>query len=145
MIEAVGEEFWPKYFSQLRDRLLPGGLAGIQAITIQDKLFPSYRREVDFIKRYIFPGSNIPSVPVLQDAARELALEQVEDITPHYAETLKRWRENFLARWERIGALGFSEEFRRLWKFYFCYCEGGFRERLLGDVQMVFVRGAAPA
>jgi cyclopropane-fatty-acyl-phospholipid synthase len=143
MIEAVGHRFYRTFFRKCVELLAPGGRMALQAITIDPRYYDRARREVDFIKRYIFPGSNIPSVPVLQHAARDLALEHVEDITPHYAETLKRWRENFLARWERIRALGFSEEFRRLWEFYFCYCEGGFRERLLGDVQMVFVNSGA--
>lgn len=118
----------------------------LQSITIDPRYYHQARREVDFIKRYIFPGANIPSVPVLRNAAEHragLSLLHLEDITPHYAETLKRWRENFLARWDRLKELGFSEEFRRLWEFYFCYCEGGFRERFLGDVQMVFARSAS--
>jgi len=145
MIEAVGHRFYRGFFRKCTDLLKPGGQMALQAITIDPQHYHQARREVDFIKRYIFPGANIPSVPVLRHAAEQragLSLLHLEDITPHYAETLKRWRENFLARWDRLRALGFSEEFRRLWEFYFCYCEGGFRERFLGDVQMVFARSA---
>jgi cyclopropane-fatty-acyl-phospholipid synthase len=148
MIEAVGHAFYRTFFHKCAALLKPGGRMALQAITIDPRYYDRARREVDFIKRYIFPGANIPSVPVLRDAAERnagFALLHLEDITPHYAETLKRWRENFLARWDRLRALGFSEEFRRLWEFYFCYCEGGFRERFLGDVQMVFARAEAPA
>jgi len=144
MVEAVGHRFYHAFFAKCADLLKPGGRMALQSITIDPRYYHQARREVDFIKRYIFPGANIPSVPVLRHAAERragLALLHLEDITPHYAETLKRWRENFVARWDRLRALGFSEEFRRLWEFYFCYCEGGFRERFLGDVQMVFARG----
>ncbi len=145
MIEAVGHRFYRGFFRKCAELLKPGGHMALQAITIDPRHYNQARREVDFIKRYIFPGANIPSVPVLRHAAERragLSLLHLEDITPHYAETLKRWRENFVARWDRLRALGFSEEFRRLWEFYFCYCEGGFRERFLGDVQMVFARSA---
>ena len=145
MIEAVGHRFYSGFFRKCAALLKPGGQMALQAITIDPRHYNQARREVDFIKRYIFPGANIPSVPVLRHAAERragLSLLHLEDITPHYAETLKRWRENFVARWDRLRTLGFSEEFRRLWEFYFCYCEGGFRERFLGDVQMVFTRSA---
>jgi cyclopropane-fatty-acyl-phospholipid synthase len=145
MIEAVGHRFYRGFFRKCAELLKPGGQMALQTITIDPRHYNQARREVDFIKRYIFPGANIPSVPVLRHAAERragLSLLHLEDITPHYAETLKRWRENFVARWDRLRALGFSEEFRRLWEFYFCYCEGGFRERFLGDVQMVFARSA---
>jgi cyclopropane-fatty-acyl-phospholipid synthase len=148
MIEAVGHAFYRTFFRKCAELLKPGGRMALQAITIDPRFYHRARRDVDFIKRYIFPGANIPSVPVLRDAAERragLALVHLEDITPHYAETLKRWRENFLARWDRLRCLGFSEEFRRLWEFYFCYCEGGFRERFLGDVQMLFTHHGEPA
>lgn len=148
MIEAVGHAFYRTFFRKCAELLKPGGRMALQAITIDPRFYHRARREVDFIKRYIFPGANIPSIPVLRDAAERragLALVHLEDITPHYAETLKRWRENFLARWDRLRSLGFSEEFRRLWEFYFCYCEGGFRERFLGDVQMLFTHQGQPA
>jgi cyclopropane-fatty-acyl-phospholipid synthase len=148
MIEAVGHAFYRTFFRKCAELLKPGGRMALQAITIDPRFYHRARREVDFIKRYIFPGANIPSVPILRQAAERgsgLVLVHLEDITPHYAETLKRWRENFLSRWDRLRALGFSEEFRRLWEFYFCYCEGGFRERFLGDVQLLFTHRKAPA
>lgn len=148
MIEAVGHRFYSAFFRKCAELLRPGGRMALQAITIDPRFYHRARREVDFIKRYIFPGANIPSLPVLRRAAEarsRFSLLHLEDITPHYAETLKRWRQNFAARWDRLRAQGFSEEFRRLWQFYFCYCEGGFRERFLGDVQLVFERAPATA
>jgi len=148
MIEAVGHRFYGAFFRKCAELLRPGGRMALQAITIDPRFYHRARREVDFIKRYMFPGANIPSLPVLRRAAEARArfsLLHLEDITPHYAETLKRWRLNFVARWDRLRAQGFSEEFRRLWQFYFCYCEGGFRERFLGDVQLVFERDPATA
>ncbi len=142
MVEAVGHEYLHQFFQKCAALLAPGGRMGLQSITIPDEHYNRARREIDFIKRYIFPGSCIPSLERLRTAAARAGLVLVhhEDITSHYAETLRRWRENFVARWERVSALGFSEEFRRLWEFYFAYCEGGFRERFLGDVQLAFGR-----
>ncbi|MEO5798997.1 MAG: cyclopropane-fatty-acyl-phospholipid synthase family protein [Gemmatimonadales bacterium] len=140
MIEAVGHEYYGDYFAACARLLTPGGLAAIQAITIQDRFYESARREMDFIKRYIFPGSCIPSIAALTDAARDtpLRMVQLEDLTAHYAETLLRWRETFEHNWPAIAAMGFDDEFRRLWRFYFCYCEGGFREAVIGSVQLLF-------
>ena len=145
MIEAVGHQYFQGFFETCARLLKPHGKAAIQAITIQDRFYEPARREVDFIKRYIFPGGCLTAVSVLAEAARhtDLRLVHLEDITPHYAETLLRWRNNFIANWEQIRSLGFSEEFRRLWEFYFCYCEGGFREAVLGDVQMLFAKPRA--
>jgi len=102
---------------------------------------------VDFIKRYIFPGSCIPAVSVLASAAADTDLRMVhlEDLTPHYAETLRRWRARFQASWSGIARLGFDEGFKRLWEFYFSYCEGGFEERVLGSTQITFAKPAAAA
>ena len=145
MIEAVGHHYFRTFFETCARLLKPRGKAAIQAITIQDRYYEQARREVDFIKKYIFPGSCMTAVSVLAEAARntDLRLVHLEDITPHYAETLLRWRKNFLANWDQIRALGFSEEFRRLWEFYFCYCEGGFREAVIGDVQLLFAKPRA--
>lgn len=142
MIEAVGHEYYETFFEKCAALLAPGGRMALQAITILDRYYDAARREVDFIKRYVFPGSNIPAAGRLRDAARHAGLEvqHAEEIGSHYAETLSRWRRNFLERWDRIRAMGFSDESRRLWEFYFAYCEGGFREGLLNDVQMVFAR-----
>jgi cyclopropane-fatty-acyl-phospholipid synthase len=145
MIEAVGHHYFETYFRHCADLLAPHGLAAIQAITIQDRFYESARREVDFIKRYIFPGSCIPSVSVLTGAAAptDLRLVHFDDMTPHYAETLRRWRHRFLERWEAVADLGFDDRFRRLWEFYFCYCEGGFDEAVLGSVQFLFAKPRA--
>ncbi len=140
MIEAVGHQYFHTFFQKCSDLLVPDGSMALQAITIQPRYYESARDEVDFIKRYIFPGSCIPSVPVLRTAAAatDLRFRASDDIGPHYVETLRRWRANLNTNWHRIRALGFTDQFRRLWDFYFCYCEGGFRERALGNVQMVF-------
>lgn len=140
MIEAVGHQFLNGFFRVCAEHLKPGGRFALQAITIQDHLYHSALHEVDFIKAYIFPGSFIPSRAVLAEAAgrTDLRLADQHDLTPHYAETLKHWRRNFLARRQEVMALGFDERFVRLWEFYFAYCEGGFRERVLGDVQLLY-------
>jgi cyclopropane-fatty-acyl-phospholipid synthase len=145
MIEAVGHHYFETFFERCAALLAPDGLAAIQAITIQDRYYEAARREVDFIKRYIFPGSCIPSVSVLTSAAAatDLRLVHLDDMTPDYAETLRRWRRNFLARWPDIARLGFDESFQRLWEFYFCYCEGGFDEGVLGSLQMTFAKPRA--
>ncbi len=145
MIEAVGHHYFETYFRQCARLLAPHGLAAIQAITIQDRLYESARREVDFIKKYIFPGSCIPSISALSGAAAptDLRLVHLEDLTPHYAETLRRWRARFFDRWDRIEAQGFDEHFKRIWEFYFCYCEGGFDEAVLGSIQFLFAKPEA--
>ena len=145
MIEAVGHEHHDTFFAKCADLLEPDGLAAIQSITIQDHLYESARLEVDFIKRHIFPGSCIPSRAVLRQAAERagLALVRADEIGLHYAETLRRWRANFLASRSRIMALGFNDRFQRLWDFYFCYCEGGFLERAIGNAQLTFAGPAA--
>jgi len=145
MIEAVGHQYFYRYFEQCADLLKPHGKAAIQAITIQDRYYESARREVDFIKRYIFPGSCIPAVSVLTAASAptDLRLVHLEDITPHYAETLRRWRKSFVHNWPKILSLGYDERFKRLWFFYFAYCEAGFNETVLGDVQLLFSKPRA--
>jgi len=119
MIEAVGEQFWPQYFSQLRDRLVPGGFAGIQAITIQDKFFSTYRREVDFIQRYVFPGGMLPSPQVLKSLGEKFGVPVIREriFGEDYAKTLATWRDNFRAAWPNLMPLGFDERFRRLWEY----------------------------
>jgi len=128
MIEAVGEQFWPQYFSQIRDRLLPGGLAGIQAITIQDKFFQTYRREVDFIQRYIFPGGMLPSPSILKSMGDRFGVPVIREriFGQDYAKTLATWRNNFRAAWPNLKPLGFDDRFKRLWEYYLAYCEAGF-------------------
>jgi len=138
----VGEKFWPKYFSQLRDRLLPGGLAGIQAITIQDSMFPQYRREVDFIQRYIFPGGMLPSPQILKTLGERFDLPVIREhiFGEDYAKTLATWRNNFRAAWPNLKLLGFDERFRRLWEYYLAYCEAGFLSGNIDVRQVVFAK-----
>ncbi len=129
MVEAVGERYWPVYFDTLRERLAPGGVAVVQAITIADAQFERYRRSPDFIQRFIFPGGMLPSVAALEaQAARAgLVIERAESFGASYAATLAEWRRRFLAAWPAIEPLGFDAAFRRLWEYYLCYCEAGFR------------------
>lgn len=142
MIEAVGEQFWPQYFTQLRDRLAPGGLAGIQAITIQDKFFNAYRREVDFIQRYVFPGGMLPSPQVLKSLGERFGVPVIREriFGEDYAKTLATWRDNFRAAWPSLTPLGFDERFRRLWEYYLAYCEAGFLSGNIDVRQVVFAK-----
>ena len=115
----------------------------LQAITIQDQFYESALSCVDFIQRFVFPGSFIPSVTALTNAvtrATDMKVFHLQDIGPHYATTLRKWREAFVANIEQVRALGYPEEFIRLWDFYLCYCEGGYLERQLGDIQMVLTK-----
>jgi cyclopropane-fatty-acyl-phospholipid synthase len=130
MIEAVGEAHWPHYFRLLRERLNSGGIAVIQVITIADQYFDRYRRNVDFIQRYIFPGGMLPSERIMaRECARAgLSFERVERFGSCYAKTLAHWCERFETAWPAIAALGFDERFRRMWRFYLHYCEAGFIE-----------------
>jgi cyclopropane-fatty-acyl-phospholipid synthase len=142
MIEAVGEQFWPRYFSQLRDRLLPGGLAGIQAITIQDSSFKYYRREVDFIQRYVFPGGMLPSPQILKSLGERFGVPVIREriFGQDYAKTLATWRNNFRSAWPNLTPLGFDERFRRLWEYYLAYCEAGFLSGNIDVRQVVFAK-----
>jgi cyclopropane-fatty-acyl-phospholipid synthase len=128
MIEAVGEAHWPAYFATLRDRLAPGGEAIVQAITIAPDLFERYRRKVDFIQRYIFPGGMLPTEATMAASAGEagLTFERVETFGQSYAWTLADWRMRFEAAWPEIARMGFDERFRRMWHYYLTYCEAGF-------------------
>ncbi len=147
MIEAVGHEHFETFYATCASLLKPTGRAAIQAITIAPERYDTARREVDFIKRHIFPGSCIPSLPVLHLAAgrTDLRVERVDEIGLHYAETLRRWRQALLAERERLDALGLDARFLRLWEFYFCYCEGGFLERAIGTVQIAYAMPDATA
>lgn len=143
MIEAVGHHYFDAYFKVCNDRLTPDGLAAIQAITMADYDFPEHTRSVDFIQRYIFPGSCIPSVAAMcASVARvtDLRLVHLEDIAPFYATTLRMWRERFFENLAAVRQLGYSDTFIRMWDYYLCYCEAGFTERYLGDAQMIFAK-----
>jgi cyclopropane-fatty-acyl-phospholipid synthase len=144
MIEAVGYEYLGEYFRTCCRLLRPEGLMAIQAIVMAEHRYARYLRTPDFIQRYVFPGSHIPAVSALMNAtAREtdLTLVHLEDITSHYARTLREWRARFEQSLEAVRALGYPERFIRLWTYYLCYCEAGFAERNVMDVQMVFSRG----
>jgi cyclopropane-fatty-acyl-phospholipid synthase len=143
MIEAIGYEQYKTYFAKCGELLRPGGRMLIQAITIEDERFEQYRKNVDFIQRYIFPGSCVPSEQVMRDTiaqATDMAIVSVEDIGLHYAKTLNHWRRNFFRKLDAVRALGFPQEFIRMWEFYLCYCEGGFLERTISDVLLVAER-----
>ena len=129
MMEAVGEAYWPSYFSALHDRLRPGGLAVLQAITIDEDQFDGYRRCTDFIQHYIFPGGMLPTVTEIgrQSARAGMELLSVERFGASYARTLAEWHRRFLAAWPEIERHGFDARFRRMWEYYLSYCEGGFR------------------
>ena len=143
MIEAVGHQYLTAFFRTCSRLLKDDGLMALQAITIGDQIFDRHKRSVDFIKRYIFPGSCIPSITAISNAiarATDLRIVHLEEITPHYARTLREWRRRFFANISKVRALGFSETFVRMWEYYLCYCEGGFAERYIGDVQIIFAK-----
>ena len=145
MIEAVGHEFLDTYLGIVDRMLEADGLALLQAIVIRDQDESAYRRQVDFIQRHIFPGGALPSVRGITGAlarATSLRLEDHEDLTPHYARTLREWRARFEAHLDQVRALGFDERFVRMWRWYLCYSEGGFLERTCGLVQLTL---AGPA
>ena len=143
MIEAVGHHFYNTFFQTCSRLLKDDGLMVLQAITIGDQVFDRHKRSVDFIKRYIFPGSCIPSITAISNAvagSTDLRLVHLEDITPHYARTLREWRRRFFTNIEKVREMGYSDTFIRMWEYYLCYCEGGFAERYIGDVQMLFAK-----
>jgi len=128
MFEAVGEENWPVFFGAIRDRLRSGGRAGLQIITVAEERFQAYRRNVDFIRRYIFPGGMLPTKGIMKRQVEALGMRfsEVLSLRLSYAETLRRWHERFLDRWDDIVPLGFDERFRRMWELYLCGCVASF-------------------
>jgi cyclopropane-fatty-acyl-phospholipid synthase len=143
MIEAVGHEFLDIYFAACSKLLKPEGMMMLQAITIQDQRYEQALKTVDFIKRYVFPGGFIPSVTtILQSVTRstDMRIFHLEDIGEDYARTLNAWRKAFHQSLNRIRSMGYSEEFLRMWNFYYCYCEGAFLERAIGDAQILLVK-----
>jgi cyclopropane-fatty-acyl-phospholipid synthase len=139
MIEAVGRRYYPAYFRRLSELIRPEGRGVIQAITIADQRFERASREVDFIKKYIFPGSCIPSVQAMSRAATtasDLRLTHLEDFSPHYTRTLLDWRDNLRANREAVLSRGYPPALLRMWEFYLAYCAGGFAERNIGLVQI---------
>ncbi len=143
MIEAVGHRWYDNFFGTCSRLLKPDGLMALQAIVIDDRHYDAALKSVDFIQRHVFPGSTIPSVGAITSCAArvtDMHLVHHEDLTPHYARTLQLWRASFFANMDRVRALGFDERFTRLWEYYLCYCEGGFAERQIGSVQMLYAK-----
>ncbi len=143
MIEAIGAQYLDTYFGKLASLLKPDGLALVQAITIEDHRYKQALTSVDFIKRYVFPGSFIPSIAVMLDAktrSSDLALTHLEDFGSSYARTLHAWRKRFMAKLPEVRAQGFDERFIRMWEFYLAYCEGGFLERSIGVAQLLMAK-----
>ena len=128
MFEAVGEEHWRNYFETIKTRLKPGGLAGIQSITIANEFFETYKRRPDFIQKYIFPGGILPSEDKLNSAVSSAGLKILDDyyFGKSYAETLRRWQSTFEQKWDDLKNLGFDEKFQKMWRYYLSYCEAGF-------------------
>ena len=146
MIEAIGHQYLDTYFATVNRLLKADGMALIQAITIEDHRYKQALKAVDFIKRFIFPGSFIPSISAMTSAIgrnSDMKLFNLEDIGPSYALTLRAWRQRFLDRIEEVRALGYPERFIRMWVFYLTYCEGGFIERSIGDVHMLLCKPEA--
>jgi cyclopropane-fatty-acyl-phospholipid synthase len=143
MIEAVGWQYFPEYFRRCSELLTPDGLMLLQAITIDDRAYEGEKNSRSFINKYIFPGGCLPSLEVIgREIARETDMQTVwlDDITEHYGETLSRWRTGFNASEDRAADMGYDLSFRRMWELYLCYVEAGFRERRIGDVQMLFAK-----
>lgn len=143
MIEAVGHEFLETFFACCSNLLRNEGIMALQTISMNDQMYDQHVKTVDFIRRYIFPGGAVPSVTSLCKAATtgsDLRLVHLEDLTPHYPKTLRAWRKQFLSHLDDIRSLGYSGQFIRMWEYYFCYCEAGFSERYIGDVQLLFTK-----
>jgi len=129
MFEAVGEKYWPVYFETVRDRLKPGAKATLQIITLTEQRFEQYRKGVDFIQKYIFPGGMLPSPTALREEVKKAGLTVAGSIEfgESYSQTLRRWHEAFNDHWDRIQGMGFDERFRRMWNFYLTSCAAAFR------------------
>ena len=143
MIEAVGHQFYDTYFSTLSRLLKPDGKAVIQSITMTDQRYEQARDSVDFIKRYIFPGGCLPSLSVISNAlanVTDMQLSGLRDITRDYADTLQDWHDTFLSQLDQVRAMGFDDQFIRMWRYYLSYCEGGFRERIIGTYQITMTK-----
>ncbi len=143
MIEAVGHQFYDTYFQKISHLLKPHGKAVIQAITITEQRYKQARDSVDFIKRYIFPGGCLPSLTVVSDAlsrVTDMQMSNLRDIGRDYADTLKVWHASFLNKLDEVRAMGFDDRFIRMWRYYLSYCEGGFRERIIGTHQITLTK-----
>ncbi len=137
MIEAVGEKYLDEYFKKIKSSLKPGGTAAIQGITIRDELFDRYRVNEDFIQKYIFPGGFLPSLSFMKELIKknQLNLEEINYYSDDYAKTLSTWRNNFMKSWDTIVSLGFDQSFKKMWEFYLCYCEAGFKSKNIDLIQ----------
>ena len=143
MIEAIGHQYMSRYFAKCNELLKSNGMMLLQAITIADQRYQSALREVDFIKKFIFPGGFLPSITEMINVVTqktEMKMCYLEDIGPHNARTLSDWRERFMGSLEKVKQLGYPDSFIRMWEYYLCYCEGGFTERDIGTVQMLLVK-----
>ena len=143
MLEAVGHEYHAAFFDKCCALLKPEGLMVLQTITIADQRYEGAKRSVDFVQRYIFPGGCLPSLRSMTESLckhTDLRITHLEDIGPHYATTLRHWHDRLFVRLDEVRQLGYSNEFLRMWKYYLCYCEGGFLERAIGNVQFIAVR-----
>ncbi len=143
MLEAVGHRYLDTFFATIDRLLAPDGLAAVQVITIPEQRYESYKRRPDFIQRYIFPGGHLPSLEAMSGSmgrSGDLYVEEVDNIGVHYAETLRRWRERFMANVDQVHELGFDDRFVRMWEFYLAYCEGAFLARYISDLQVVLTR-----
>ncbi len=137
MIEAVGEKYLNQYFSTIKNNLKPNGVGAIQAIIIKDELFNRYRKNQDFIQKYIFPGGFLPSLQSIKEYSQKtgLILKDYNSYGQHYSHTLRKWRENFIGSWSNISKQGFDASFKKIWDFYFSYCEAGFRSKNIDLIQ----------
>jgi len=137
MIEAVGEKYLDKYFNIIKENLSPGGRAAIQAIVIKDELYNRYKTKEDFIQKYIFPGGFLPSIKSLNKLSNKsgLKIEEYHSYGQHYSNTLQKWRESFLNSWDVISKQGFNLSFKKMWDFYFSYCDAGFKSKNIDLVQ----------
>lgn len=144
MFEAVGEKYWPIYFDTVRERLHPGRHATLQIITVEDKRFESYRKDVDFIQKYIFPGGMLPSPRALREQVERAGMTVRDEIEfgESYSITLRRWFDTFNAKWSEVSALGFDDRFRRMWNFYLTSCASGF---MVGNCNVVQITIAKPS
>jgi len=149
MLEAVGHEYLPEFFTHCGRLLTKNGVLVVQVITMPDDRYDEYRKSSDFIKEYIFPGGCTPSLSAIVNACRQqkttptngpFVVDQIDNIGPHYATTLRLWKENFLAKKAQLLELGLDETFIRKWEYYFVYCEAGFKTCTLSVLQIVFTR-----
>jgi len=140
MFEAVGEKYWPVFFDKVKSCLKPGGLAGMQIITINEAAYSIYRRRPDFIQRYVFPGGMLPTPAILRSLGADQKMRLIREriFAQDYARTLAEWRERFHASWSKLVPLGFDDRFRKLWEFYLYYCEAGFRAEYIDVRQVVY-------